>query len=730
LPTTETTRRRTTTTSTQTTSVTIQTTSNSSSVTLSSSKVFIKSTLSSSVFKSTPSKATVPLTALTTPPSTPIVSTVKTTIKTPSGLPDQEQTSSPPTTKTTLKTNKCPSIKGKNSSPPTTNTTLETDKCQSPKGITSSPPTTKTTLKINKCPSAKGTTSSPPTTKTTLKTNKCPSSKGTTSSPPTTKTTLKINKCPSAKGTTSSPPTTNTTLKGNNCPSAKETTNSPPTTKTTLKTNKCPSAKGTTSSPPTTNTTLKTNKCPSIKGRTSSPPTTNTTLKTNKCPSIKGTTSSPPTTNTTLKTNKCPSTKGRTSSPPTTNTTLKRNKCPSAKGTTSSPPTTNTTLKTNKCPSTKGTTSSPPTTNTTLKTNKCPSAKGTTSSPPTTKTTLTTTSILSSLKKEATVLPTNKTTRNPSRNSRFRNTQCWTDWFDQDNPSGNGDQEILSYLQYKNPGKICNKPLQIEVQTTAGLSVSVTGDLIEADDTAKGFICMNSDQTQGPCQDYRVRFMCPADFCSENGNRPTRETTTNLSTKAPENNQQTNSSHTNTDCWTGWFDRDNPSGIGDLEILSVLQYENPAKICNKPLQIEVQTTAGLSAAATGDVIEVADVNTGFICKNSAQAQGTCQDYRVRFMCPSNFCSQQVCWTIWFDRDNPSGFGDRELLQDLKKENPGVICDRPLYIDVVTTDTNATAISTGQSFHTYSPTEGFKCRNKDQHRGRCRDYKVRFGCPCQ
>lgn len=56
--------------------------------------------------------------------------------------------------------------------------------------------------------------------------------------------------------------------------------------------------------------------------------------------------------------------------------------------------------------------------------------------------------------------------------------ECWTDWFDQDNPSGTGDWEILSGLRGVYPGKICNNPLQIKVQTTSGLSAAATGNVI------------------------------------------------------------------------------------------------------------------------------------------------------------------------------------------------------------------------------------------------------------
>lgn len=58
----------------------------------------------------------------------------------------------------------------------------------------------------------------------------------------------------------------------------------------------------------------------------------------------------------------------------------------------------------------------------------------------------------------------------------------------------------------------------------------------------------------------------------------------------------------------------------------------------------------------------------------------------------------VCWTKWYDRDNPSGTGDWELLSNLMAENPGEIWYYPMYIEVVTTDTLTPAISTGETFH--------------------------------
>ncbi|XP_029985826.1 uncharacterized protein LOC115416221 [Sphaeramia orbicularis] len=284
----------------------------------------------------------------------------------------------------------------------------------------------------------------------------------------------------------------------------------------------------------------------------------------------------------------------------------------------------------------------------------------------------------------------------------FIQSQCWTDWFDRDDPAGDsGDWETLKDLRKENPGGVCDIPLQIEVRTTAGLSVASTGNVISVSDTTTGFICKNSDQETGMCYDYRVRFLCPPDFC-----RP----------KAP-------------GCYTDWFDLDDPSGFGDSETLAALRDEYPERICKEPQQIHVLTISGLTMDETENHIHVADATTGFICKNDEQTHGTCQDFRVRFRCPTDFCTQKVCWTEWFDRDDPTASGDWELLSDLRKKFPEDICEKPLGIEVVTVDTNIPVASTGQATYIYSPTVGFVCRNQDQSCHQCFDYKVRFGCPC-
>ncbi|XP_053537080.1 cartilage intermediate layer protein 1 isoform X1 [Ictalurus punctatus] len=89
----------------------------------------------------------------------------------------------------------------------------------------------------------------------------------------------------------------------------------------------------------------------------------------------------------------------------------------------------------------------------------------------------------------------------------------------------------------------------------------------------------------------------------------------------------------------------------------------------------------------------------------------------------------VCYTQWFDRDNPTGNGDYETLKDLRAEYPKKICSKPLTIQAATL-TGVPAESIGQVFQVYDTVLGFACVNSQQKNDECcLDYKVRFGCPC-
>jgi hypothetical protein len=86
-----------------------------------------------------------------------------------------------------------------------------------------------------------------------------------------------------------------------------------------------------------------------------------------------------------------------------------------------------------------------------------------------------------------------------------------------------------------------------------------------------------------------------------------------------------------TGTWTGWMNRDDPSGSGDWETLADLRATN--NICNgaAPIGIDCRTLSGVDWRNTGEVY-TCDPAQGGICQNNLQTDGSCQDYQVRFLC--------------------------------------------------------------------------------------------------
>ncbi|KAI8494281.1 hypothetical protein Bbelb_280410 [Branchiostoma belcheri] len=86
------------------------------------------------------------------------------------------------------------------------------------------------------------------------------------------------------------------------------------------------------------------------------------------------------------------------------------------------------------------------------------------------------------------------------------------------------------------------------------------------------------------------------------------------------------------------------------------------------------------------------------------------------------------WTDWFNRDQPWGDEDNEMLTHLRQDYPGQICATPTAVHARVNSTHQEASLTGQHIHSYDTTAGFVCRNVDQPDGVCLDYEVRFCCP--
>ncbi|HEU4412634.1 MAG TPA: M57 family metalloprotease [Polyangiaceae bacterium] len=87
--------------------------------------------------------------------------------------------------------------------------------------------------------------------------------------------------------------------------------------------------------------------------------------------------------------------------------------------------------------------------------------------------------------------------------------------------------------------------------------------------------------------------------------------------------------------WTPWLNRDGPSGVGDWETLG--DFINAGQVCSNPLAIQCQTLAGVDWTNAGEVysceVRINGSTWGGICQNTEQPDGSCQNYRARFLCP-------------------------------------------------------------------------------------------------
>ena len=176
----------------------------------------------------------------------------------------------------------------------------------------------------------------------------------------------------------------------------------------------------------------------------------------------------------------------------------------------------------------------------------------------------------------------------------------WTGWFDRDNPSGNGDYETVSDLV--NEGSLdpnCT-PIDIQCQTLGSTDWTQAGETYGCNPPVGG-TCANAQQSDGSCQDYRVRFRCAS--------------------------------------WSGWLDRDSAGGSGDYETRNAALAAGliPAT-CTSPGGVECRTLTGTDWTLTGEVY-TCNTSNGGSCVNAQQPDGWCLDYEVRFLCQ---CTNGSC----------------------------------------------------------------------------------------
>ncbi|XP_044086275.1 cell migration-inducing and hyaluronan-binding protein isoform X1 [Neovison vison] len=92
---------------------------------------------------------------------------------------------------------------------------------------------------------------------------------------------------------------------------------------------------------------------------------------------------------------------------------------------------------------------------------------------------------------------------NVSSSSEWVQDVEWTEWFDHDRVTHTKGGEKISDLRVAHPGKICNRPIDIQATTADG--VNLTTEVVYKKGQDYRFVCYHGGRA---CQTYRVRFLC------------------------------------------------------------------------------------------------------------------------------------------------------------------------------------------------------------------------------
>lgn len=174
----------------------------------------------------------------------------------------------------------------------------------------------------------------------------------------------------------------------------------------------------------------------------------------------------------------------------------------------------------------------------------------------------------------------------------------------------------------------------------------------------------------------------------------------------------------------GWISTDSPNATGDHESMSKLRAGAPSESCDNPVQLsakEMNSAYVFQTHPGDDVLDTFSATEGLRCLNSQQADGTCVDYRTRFLCDESSSQGSVYWTSWSSRDTASsGDGDDERVAST------LACGAGTKTGIQVSDLQGLNLRQGppRKLRTFSSTRGLVCLNAD---GKCRNYQVRMIC---
>lgn len=189
---------------------------------------------------------------------------------------------------------------------------------------------------------------------------------------------------------------------------------------------------------------------------------------------------------------------------------------------------------------------------------------------------------------------------------------------------------------------------------------------------SEGLLCLNSEQKLGQCEDYKVKFTCTGQFCSGMYNAPWHNMTHTqgvelsnvgfswslrvqdslVRSRRPDEKRRLRGPQ--------WPPKNTPG----RNLPAADSHRGPDRLWGARLQhlwrlLKVSLTTsvwshegeeegmfGVVSSPSSPLWRSYDATYGFACANADQGSRSCEDYRVRFTCPKEFCQGKCLHFLW------------------------------------------------------------------------------------
>jgi len=176
-----------------------------------------------------------------------------------------------------------------------------------------------------------------------------------------------------------------------------------------------------------------------------------------------------------------------------------------------------------------------------------------------------------------------------------------------------------------------------------------------------------------------------------------------------------------------WINRNINTSTGSAEYFAEAKNDYPGLLssCGVPTKLEAHAVGNPYSFSSSDflpdTLDYFNLREGLKCVNSAQTDGSCNNYETRYLCYTDVFGGEE-WTDWASTDTPSGTSDVE-----SRSRYPYMCANPMSIQARTKVNGVTFSAYGPNdrIATLTPTS-VVCNDADQVNGaKCSNYVARY-----